>query len=69
MKILMEPTEHIVTVDGVECRVWNAVTEQDTQCFVLVHRIAVKDGDDAREFETELQGRSPHVIMPLEVIE
>jgi hypothetical protein len=50
MKILMESTPHIVTVDGVECRVWNAVTDNDIQCFVFVHRIAVHNSDDQREF-------------------
>lgn len=63
MKILMESTEHVVTVDGVECRVWNAVTEKNhTQCFVFVHRIAVRNDADAKEFE-ELQ------IAPTEVIQ
>ena len=50
MKILIESTEHVVIVDGVECRVWNAVTENDTQCFVFVHRIAVRKSDDCKEF-------------------
>jgi hypothetical protein len=50
MKIQMESTEHVITVDGVECRVWNAVTENNTQCFVFVHRIAVRRADDQQEF-------------------
>ena len=50
MKILMESTEHIATLDGVECRVWNAVTENDIQCFIFVHRIAVRNSDDQKEF-------------------
>lgn len=52
MKIQMEPTEHVVTVDGVECRIWNAVTENNTQCFVFVHRIAIrKDDPGKKEFD------------------
>jgi len=61
MKIQMEPTEHILAMDGVECRVWNGVTENDIQCFVFVHRIAVRNDQDA----TELFGRS----IPVEIIE
>ena len=60
MKILMESTEHVVTVDGVECRVWNAVTENNTQCFVFVHRIAVAKDEDAAEF-SELRERVGHL--------
>jgi hypothetical protein len=50
MKILMESTEHVVSIDGVECRVWNGVTENDTQCFVMVHRIMVRKTEDQAEF-------------------
>lgn len=56
MKIQMEPSEHIVLLDGVECRVWNAVTERGTQCFLFIHRIGLRsdettDPDDQREFD------------------
>jgi len=43
MKICMESTDIIVDMLGVECRVWNAVAEDDTQCYVFVHRIAVRE--------------------------
>lgn len=46
MKLLMESTDQIVTLDGVECRIWNALTETNVQCFVFVHRVAVRDTDD-----------------------
>jgi hypothetical protein len=52
MKLLMESTEYVVKVGGVECRVWNGVTEQDTQVFVLVHRLLVRESDDQEEFAT-----------------
>jgi hypothetical protein len=63
MKILMESSPHIVTVDGVECRVWNGVTEKDTQCFVLVHRIAVRNSDDQKEFDDLFEKWSDVMIM------
>jgi hypothetical protein len=43
MKILMEMTEFKVVADGVECRVWNGVTEDEKQVFVFVHRIATQE--------------------------
>ena len=67
MKILMESTKHVITVDGVECRVWNAVTENDTQCFVFVHRIAVAQIEDRAEF-AELNERVGNLGDMLEVI-
>lgn len=56
MKILMEPTPHILIVDGVECRVWNGVTEDHNQVFVMVHRIATRI-----EIQ-ELEERNPESI-------
>ena len=67
MIIQMEPTEHIVIVDDIECRLWNALTEKGTQCFVFVHRIALPyDGtshpDDLKEFDELFVGFKPIVI-------
>jgi hypothetical protein len=55
MKLLMESTDHIVSLDGVECRVWNAVTETNIQCFVFVHLIAVRELEDRSEFAVLLE--------------
>lgn len=55
MIIQMEPTEHIVTVDGVECRIWNAITAKGSQCFVFVHSIAFpNDGTVYADDQTEI---------------
>jgi hypothetical protein len=43
MRIQMEPTHMMTTLDGIECRVWNGVTEDDKQVFVFVHRIASRE--------------------------
>jgi hypothetical protein len=43
MKLQIEPTEILTTIDGVECRVWNGVTEDDKQVFVFIHRIATRE--------------------------
>lgn len=63
MKILMESTSHIVTVDGVECRIWNAVTESDIQCFVFVHRVAVRNSVDQKELSDLLGVPEPDVMV------
>lgn len=67
MTIQMVPTEHIVTLDGVECRLWNAVTERGSHCFVFVHRIAIPDSEethpeDNNEFMELFEGFKPGVI-------
>ncbi len=55
MKATMEPTSEIVTVDGVQARVWNGVTEKGIRFTALVYRIAVHKDDDSLEFDRELQ--------------
>lgn len=51
MKIQMESTETILTLDGVECRLWNAVTDDGIPCLVFVHRIAVAESGSVEAFE------------------
>lgn len=67
MIIQMEPTAHLVVIDGVECRLWNAVTESGSQCFVFVHRIALPvdvtiHPDDEKEFSELFEGWKPKII-------
>lgn len=64
MKIWMEPTKHIMDVDGVEYRLWNGVTERDTQVFIFVHSIALRTDqpnhpDDEREVNELFRERWP----------
>lgn len=46
MRIIIESTDEIGTIDGVVCRKWTGTTEAGVPCFVFVPRIAV-----AREHE------------------
>jgi hypothetical protein len=64
MKIQMEATEHVVSIDGVECRIWNAVTDSNIPCFVFVHRIAVREEEDLEQFEDLLLRPNPHSHPP-----
>jgi hypothetical protein len=55
VRIQIEPTEKMVEVDGVPCRVWNGVTEKGVQVFLFVHRVAVAVEDDSAELDAALR--------------
>ena len=55
MKITIESTTKIVTADGIQCRVWEGVSERGVPVVALVPRIAVKNGNDTSQFEEELR--------------
>jgi hypothetical protein len=44
----------VVDLNGVLTRVWNGITDGGVQAFVFVHRIAVRNTEDAAVFEREL---------------
>lgn len=43
LKVQAEATSIVVKWDGVECRVWNAVTETGDQVFLFIHRVATRE--------------------------
>jgi hypothetical protein len=52
MRIQIEPSDIFVDVNGVKCRVWNGITEDDKQVFVFVSSIAsVEDLEGLIEIE------------------
>ncbi len=55
MKIIIQSTDKLTTMDGVPVRVWNGVTERGVRCFVFVHRLAVAADQDTAAFEAELK--------------
>lgn len=60
MRVQAEPTDILVTVDAVECRVWNAVTEDNRQCVLFVHRILFPDSSTSfSELENDLIPKDP----------
>ena len=63
MKIQMEPTEYIVKIDGVECRLWNGVTEKGSQLCVFMHSIGTLHGEahpaDQKELDEQFEERHP----------
>jgi hypothetical protein len=54
MRIQMESTAIIVTVQGVKCRVWNGVTEDGVQCFAFVACLAFRADHPPTGIEAEL---------------
>jgi hypothetical protein len=59
MKLTIESTTKIVTANGIQCRVWEGKTESGVEVSCLIPRIAVKDGQDTEQFESELQEMAP----------
>ena len=59
MKITIESTTRIVQANGIDCRVWEGTTERGVKITCLIPRIAVRDGQDTRQFEAELQEHRP----------
>jgi hypothetical protein len=43
VKVQAESTHILLNVDGVETRVWNAVTEDGEHVFLFVHRVASRN--------------------------
>lgn len=59
MEIQIKATEHLTTIDGVPCRLWEGVTAGGVACKVFVHRVAVHKDHDSTQFEKELAEQLP----------
>jgi hypothetical protein len=71
MKITVESTTQIVNANGVDCRVWEGMTEHGLKITALIPRIAALAGQDLTQFETELQEMRVPVgfeVFPLRMI-
>ena len=55
MKIQIQSTEHITTIDNVRVRAWHGTTESGIPCTVFVHQIAVSSEEDTTQFDAELE--------------
>lgn len=64
MTITVHSTTKIVTLDGMQCRVWEGETERGVQIHCYIPRIAVARDQDQSQFEAELQEqRAPSVAI------
>lgn len=72
MRLTMESTTKIITLNGVPARIWEGKTDSGIACHVYVTRIAVDRDEDSSEFERELQEHrapSPEIqAIPLRMI-
>lgn len=74
MKITVESTEKLVTLNGVPARVWEGQTESGTPVHCFITRIVpvTHDQQQLAEFERELkEQRKPSVVaeaIPLRMI-
>jgi hypothetical protein len=59
MKLFIEATDQLTTIDGVPVRVWRGETEDGVPCLAFVHRIVVRDDEDYTRFERELVEKLP----------
>jgi hypothetical protein len=55
MKITIESTTKLVTLNGVPARIWEGRSESGVKCHAYVTRIAVAEGEDQSAFEHELK--------------
>jgi len=58
MRIMIESTDQLTRLDGVEVRLWEGITADGTPCMVFVHRIVAHTGQHAA-FERELAEQLP----------
>lgn len=59
MKIQIEATDKLTTIDGVPVRLWEGLTSAGTKCKVFVHLIAVHHAEDSDQFDRELKEQLP----------
>ena len=55
MMMTIRSTTKIVTANGIQCRVWEGVTEKGVKVQALIPRVAVQEGQDVSQFERELE--------------
>jgi hypothetical protein len=59
MRIIIESTPHITTIEGVPVRHWTGVSEAGIRCDVFVRLLAVEKDQDTTEFDAELKTMPP----------
>lgn len=59
MRITIESTTKIVTLNGMEMRIWEGRTDSGIPCHCYIPRIAVDREEDSAEFERDLQEHRP----------
>ncbi|HLK38813.1 MAG TPA: hypothetical protein VKU41_18755 [Polyangiaceae bacterium] len=58
MKVTLESTDKVVTLDGVPARVWQGHTERGVPCHAFIALVGVDREADHAEFERDLVERA-----------
>jgi len=60
VKLTIESTTRVISVNGVPARVWEGTSEAGVPVYLAVTRVSVPEGADQSEFTRELQAhRAP----------
>ncbi len=59
MKVPLESTSKIITLNSAPARLWEGTTESGVPVVAFISRIAVPSGQPQGEFEKELQEHRP----------
>lgn len=59
MRLMIESTDALTSLDGVPVRLWEGTTEDGIPCKVFIHRIAVANEQDASTFDRQLKEQLP----------
>lgn len=68
MKISIESTDQIVTLNGVPARVWEGTSAGGVRVHAFITRIAVDRADDGAEFAELSEHSAPTVAWPLHMV-
>lgn len=58
MQIAIESTDLVTSFDGVPVRLWRGTTAAGVPCLVYIHRLAVREDQDASQFQAELTAQA-----------
>lgn len=65
MRIQIESTDIVTSIDGVPVRLWEGTTEGGISCQVYVHRLAVRDGEHQEMADLREQVQPAELQVPL----
>jgi hypothetical protein len=71
LELVIQPTDQLVQLDGVLCRVWQGVTDEGLPCLFFVHDVRGAQGQDSAAFDRAFQAQLPpgRVVALREVLE
>ena len=59
MEFQVKATDQIANIFGVECRVWDAISDAGLHCRMFVQSIVVRDGHDSHLLEQQIYESMP----------